>query len=878
MEQPDSEPRFLTESLLHSKLEIPRPAPSLIERNRLTQKLGEALNGALTLVCAPAGFGKTTLACQWIRECGIDAAWVSLDEGDNEGSRMWRYIAAAIDRLRPGFMDDVKPVLSPLHTGNFEQGLIYFLNVLNRLSGPLLIVLDDFHLIREDRLNRGVAYLAEHLPAHLHLCLLSRTEPGFAAARMEARQTALRLSADDLRFDAREGESFFREARVALGKEGTAELVKRTEGWVTGLKLALLSMRSLEDSASFVREFAGDSRRVRQYLMEEVYEGLSGRMRSFLRKISVLKRWNASLCRGVTGFEDAGSLVGELERAQLFVVPLDSKGSWFRFHHLFSEFLRGRLELEGEERAASLYEAAGRWCEERNLQEEAVEYYLLGGDYKRAVFVLEKMASRIIDWEWSNLRKWLSSIPTPFLLTHPALFFSYVNSLVAEDANDILLAEQLMGEAESWFAAASEDMSEEERNRFLAMSHYVRGTIMVFGRHDLAEARKHYELVARYAPDGIKIIFGQPDAPLQAATARAYKMGSGQVARAIAEPYTLQLAELYRAVNPVFLGRLFVNHAEMLYIWNDLEAAERYAAEGVKWAERNPNRSEYELVPGWICLARIKGAQGRLFEAVEILESGKWRMGAMEFERGVEQLDMELCRLRLLKGDAAAALEWGERSGLGVSDPVSVYLLYDYELFSRVLLEKGRGEEAFVLLKKLLHAAQREKRLLDAVEIMALQARYLHEQGDLRKALIQLEEALRICEANDFVRLLMDEGPPLRSLLREMAAAKRQGRYRGSAAASVSFVRTVLAGMEAPGEAEGEAHPLSALFTPREMDVYEGLLDGLSGKEIAGRLGIAYETVKTHRRRIYDKLGVKNRGEAVLRAARGGERTEHRER
>lgn len=872
MNRSDNRELLFEQALLQAKLAVPRARTALVGRPRLTNRLGEGAAASLTFICAPAGFGKTTLACQWITEAEVDAAWVSLDEGDNEGGRMWRYIAAAIDGVRPGYLEEIKPVLSSLDSNAAEQGLIVCLNALNRTAGDgrLVLVLDDFHVIREPRLLNGISYWAEHLPSHVHLMLLSRAEPGFSMARMEAGQAALRLNADDLRFDREEGARFFRQEQIGLGDEGIAALVNKTEGWVTGLKLAALSMRSWEDQAAFVGEFAGYNRQIRQYLLEEVYARLPARLRKFLVRSSILKRWCAPLCRTVSGFEDAAALIGEIEKLQLFVVPLDAKGSWYRFHHLFEEFLRRQLEQDPEERPASLHETAGLWFRERELREEAVEHFLLGGCYDRAVGVLEEMTSRVVGWEWSHLGRWLSAIPSEHLLAHPVLFFSYANSLVAEYAGDTAKAETLLSEAEAWFDAAQEGMPPEERGQFLAMSHYVRGTIMVFGRNDLAEARKHYEKVVRYAPDGIRILFGLPETPLQPVTARTYRIGNGHAARAVAEPYTLQLAELYRAVNPFFQARLFINYAEMLYGWNDLEAAERYATEGLAWAERKPDRPEHELVPGWIVLARIRSAQARLFEACELLEAGKRRMEWMKIPRGAELLDLELRRLRLLQGDPGPAVEWGSGCRLTARDLVSAYSLYDYLLYARVLLATGSRGEAAVLLHKLLHLAQQEMRLLDAVEVLALLARLHLEEGDKQRALVQLEEALRIAEKNDFIRLLVDEGAPLQGLLADLAAAKQQGYYRGAAAASLSFVRTVLSGMDGAGAGGPAVHPFEALFTPREMDVYQGLLDGLNGKEIAARLGISYETVKTHRARIYDKLGVKNREEAVQRAGRIG--------
>ncbi|MED4600905.1 LuxR C-terminal-related transcriptional regulator [Paenibacillus validus] len=856
----------LREPLLHTKLNVPRHAAALVPRVRLIEQLHDSLNGKLTLICAPAGFGKTTLVSEWISYGSLDAAWISLDAGDNAGGQFWRYMASAIDGIRPGYMEEVKAMLPLLYADDVEQALILLLNELNRQSGRILLVLDDFHVIQEQKMIQAAAYFITHLPPHVHVCLMSRTEPGFPVSRMEAQQLAFRLTADDLRFTAQEAEQFFQSIHLQLDSVETSVIVRQTEGWITGLKLAALSMRRTEDRHGFIRQFTGDNRHVKQYLLEEVWSLETIRMRKFLLKCSILKRWNASLCRAVSGFADSPDLIADLERSHLFVVPLDARGKWFRFHHLFSEFLLQQLELDGEETPALLYKAAGEWCRERRLEEEAVEYFLQGSHYESAIALLEEMSSKVVNWDWSNLGKWLSSIPNAILLEHPVLFFSYVNSLVAEDAGDTGKAEELMREADAWFRVYSAEMKEEQRHLFLAMAHYVRGTLMVFGHHDLQRAREHYEKVVRYAPDGIRIIFGFPEKPLQPETIKTYKIGLGHAARPIAEPYTMQLAELYRSVNPIFLARLFINYAEALYYWNDLEQAEAYLTEGMKWVEQKPTAAEYELIPGWILQGRLRVAAGSLFEATAILEAGMRRMKGMDIPRGVELLDMELIRLQLRSGNSAPLRDWMIRCRLNSSDMVSVYELYDYELFARALMLEGRWDEASMLLDKLLYLAESEMRPIDAAEIASMRSVLMLERGEKRKALQQLEEALRISESNGFVRVLIDEGTAVRAPLAELAAAKQRGYYRGREAASLDFVRTILVGMETGAPFAGEMNPLDTVLTAREMDVFQGLLDHLSGRQIADKLHISYETVKTHRNRIYGKLGVKNRDEAVRRA------------
>ncbi|MEC0244077.1 LuxR C-terminal-related transcriptional regulator [Paenibacillus dokdonensis] len=851
--------------LLRSKINIPRTISTIIVRPRLAERLEHARRGRLTLVCAPAGFGKTTLISEWIPCSPGRSSWVSLDAGDNTGTRFWHYIAAAVDMAFPGYYGEVKPVLSGLHSVNFEQEFIMFLNALERLDDELLLVLDDFHVIQDKQLLHSFSYFVEHLPPQIHICLLSRTEPGFSMTRMEARQLAFRLDAEDLRFTKHEGAEFFRKSELRLNAEAAALLLRKTEGWITGLKLAAIAMRREEEKEAFIREFAGDSREVKQYLLEEVFSGQSEHTQSFLIQTSILKRWNASLCEAVTGFTDSLQLIEALERSHLFVVSLDQRSSWLRYHHLFADFLLQRLGREKDYPVNELYRRAGAWCHAQGLDEEAVEYYLSGGYYNDAIRLLGEMTSRVVHWEWSNLQKWLSAIPSDILLQHPVLFFSYANALIAEDSGDIAEGEKLLRQSDDWYDEASGSMSEEEKSIFLAMSHYVQGTLMVFGRNNLQLATEHYEKVVRYAPGGIQIIFGLPEKPLQPVTVKSYKIGYGHASRSIAEPYTMQMAELYRAVNPIFLGKLFLNHAEVLYYWNDLSGAASYASEAMHWIRQNFTHSEHDLVPCWILQAKLKAAGGHLQEALEILEDGRSRMKWMDISRGRELLELEQIRLQMQYGLPAPAQAWLEGCHLSSHDKMSVFELYDYQLLARVLLLQKRLDEAAPLLERLLYLAEREMRPIDAAENLCIRASLLLARGEKEKAMYQLEEALRISEANDFVRIFLDENAIIHGLVRELAQAKRQGHYRGKDASSLHFLRMILAETDLTGD-KPDSSPLEALLTAREMDVFQGLLDQLSGKEIAAKLNITYETVKTHRGRIYSKLGAANRNEAIRRA------------
>ncbi|MBU5442240.1 LuxR C-terminal-related transcriptional regulator [Paenibacillus sp. MSJ-34] len=852
-----------TEVPIGTKLHIPESVPSSVYRSRLFERLDEGRKGKLTLICAPAGFGKTTLVSDWIRSSRVQAAWISLDEGDNQPIRFWRYMAAAFESVDRGIADNVLQASAQLASMDFEQAIRLFLSDLQRLSKPITVVLDDFHVIRDQGIVQGLAYLLAHLPDSVHFCIMSRTNPGFDLSRLEIDGKATCFTLEELRFSEREGTLFYRNCmRLEWDDATTAALVRKTEGWIAGL--SALSFRDKEDAVGeALREFSGDLRQVERYLLQEVFRHLSEPMRQFLMKCSILSRWNAPLCQAVTGW-DSRPYIEALEDGQLFIVPLDAKGDWYRFHHLFAEFLRKQLEKHDPASVPELYLRAGDCCRERQLDEEAIEYYLLGRHYDQAVELLEETAANVVNRGWSVLRGWLSSIPNAILLKHPMLYFSYALSL--SNSGQGHLAERKLQEAQRWYEEASPEWSEAERSRYLGWIHYVRGNTMVFLHHDLNRAREHFRLSEFYAPHGIALIYGKEDAPLQAIDVRSYAIENGHASPEVATPYTMQMADIFRKANPSFLGRLYSHHGELRYLWNDLQQSEHYAGKALKWIEQLPARSEFERIPNCILRARLKAAEGKSEAAKDILHAGIDWMKRMNIRRGILLLETERARLALMEGDAAMAAAWIERYQLSASDMISVFQLYEYEFLARALIAHDRLDEAGRLLERLQGLAESELRPIDEAEVLAMHSLLLKRQGFQEPALLKLDQALSKAEANAIVRIFIDEGPDMSGLLIELIATRQQGKLRGRWLSSLEFARKILSGFGIDETFAGTETPLAALLTPRELDVLHCMREDLSARQIAERLQIGYETVKTHRSRIYGKLGVASRMKAIERA------------
>ena len=372
--------------VLATKLHVPRAQPGLVSRPRLADLLEGTPSGGLVLVCAPAGFGKTALLSDWAPRAGRAVAWLSLDAADSDPARFWRHVVAALDRARPGIAERVAPLLGPPAPSSFE-GLVTVL--INELAGypgdeETLLVLDDYHLIGSQHVHLSLGFLLEHLPPSVHLVLATRADPPLPLARLRARRRLTELRAAELRFTAAEAAALLSAVTGAgLPAGSVAALTARTEGWAAGLQLAGLSLRGQPDAAGFVAAFSGSHRYVLDYLAEEVLDGQPGQVREFLLETSVLDRLSGDLCDAVTGRSGSQALLQQIEAAGLFLTPLDEVRGWWRYHHLFTDLLRARLQQEQPGKVAALHRNAAAWCAEHGLADDAVRHALSAGDPDR---------------------------------------------------------------------------------------------------------------------------------------------------------------------------------------------------------------------------------------------------------------------------------------------------------------------------------------------------------------------------------------------------------------------------------------------------------------------------------------------------------------
>src|SRR5499426_2527290 len=490
------------DALLATKLHLPRPRPGFVRRPRLAARLDEGLDRGLVLVCAPAGYGKTVALADWARRSGRPVAWLSLDAGDNDPVRFWRYVVAAVGPARPGVAGRLLPLFGPPPPSLFGGPVTALINELAAQpgNGEAVLILDDYHLIDAAPVHESLLLLAEHLPPRLRLVLASRSDPPLPLGRLRARGQLAELRAAELRFTAGEAAALLQQmaegAGAALSDADVAALVARTEGWAAGLQLAGLSLRGQADPAGFVAAFSGSHRFVLDYLADEVLAGQPGPVRGFLLETSVLERLSGELCDAVTGRAGSRAMLAEIERSGLFLVPLDEVRGWWRYHHLFADLLRARLQAEQPGRVQALHRAAAAWCEEHGLADDAVRHALAAGDAAWAARLVERHVEALLGLsEGVTLRRWLSALPAESARDRPRLCLAQAYG--AAQGFQLEALEALLDDADRAFAVSGDEPYEDPAGRPVSVLANVPAGIALL-RATLARLRGDAALVAKY--------------------------------------------------------------------------------------------------------------------------------------------------------------------------------------------------------------------------------------------------------------------------------------------------------------------------------------------------------------------------------------------
>ena len=867
--------------ILATKLYIPPLRLRSVPRPRLVERLNEGLAAGhrLTLVSAPAGFGKTTLVSEWVAGCGRPAAWLSLDEADSDPGRFLTYLIAALQTVAPGIGAGVLTVLQSPQPPPPESILTALLNDVAAIPGDVVLILDDYHVLDAKPVDDALAFLVEHLPPQVHLVIATREDPALPLARLRARGQLTELRAADLRFTPSEAAEFLNEVmHLDLSAEQIAALEARTEGWIAGLQLAAISVQGRDDAAGFIASFAGSHHFVLDYLVEEVLQLQSEPVQTFLLRTSILDRLCGALCDAVLLDASASSqeTLEYLERANLFIVPLDTERRWYRYHRLFADLLRQR-RLKIAVPSGGVDEdhlRASEWYEANGLEIEAFHHAAAANDIERAERLIKREGMPLHSLAVvTTILNWLDSLPKTVLDARPWLW--------VRSATSALMAGQTTGVEEKLQAAEralqNADLDEKTRDLIgqiaavrasLAIVQYQpEATIIQAGRAleylhpdnlafriranwtlgfahqlqgDRATARKVYIEVIKQAS-------GNTFSTILATVNLGQIQESENQLHQAAETYRCSL-QLLSAQGPPNASEEFIGLARIFYEWNDLDAAEQYGQQSLQLA-RQYDRAVDRFIICEVFLARLKLARRDVAGAAAMLAETEQSVRQNNFVHRMPEVAAAQVLTFLGQGDVAAAAHVAQAHDLPLSQ-------------ARVHLAQGDPTAALAVLEPYRRRVEERAWADEQLKTMILQAVAFDALGERAKAVEVLDAALALAEPGGFIRIFVDEGAPMARLLYEACS---RGVHAG-------YVRQVLAAYPVDGTDEDAppttpaagtrlAEPLSA----RELEVLPLIADGLTNQEIAVRLYLSLHTVKAHARNIYAKLGVSSRTQAVAR-------------
>lgn len=896
--------------LIATKLNIPHIQRELVSRHQLYNRLDNGLRSKLILLSAPAGFGKTTLVAEWIHRRNLQAGWLSLDEKDNDLHRFLSYLVHCVQTILPLDSKYLAELVNLLNSQIYEPVLSSMINCLDqgqkKAGGQeFLLVLDDYHLIEEQSVHASVAYLLEHVPDHLHIVICSRADPPLPLARLRARALLTELREVDLRFTTQEAEVFLNQIMgFDLEPDSLDALCERTEGWIAGLQMAAISIQGREDPAQFIQTFTGSNRFILDFLLEEVLQRQPDAIQTFLIHTSTLTRFCGHLCGyllenlNIRFDLDAQSILEYLDKANLFIIPLDDHREWYRYHRLFADLLFKRLNLTSPQLIPDLYRLASKWSEKHGSVEEAIEYAFAANDHKMAAGLITQIAESFMNRsEFATLRRWLDSLPDEQIAGHPALCIFHAWMLLMNNS-PLKQVEERVALIRS--TNTSTEILAAPLRGYIAM---FRGLIQPAADYarlaleGLPEGERFLRSVASIISAACELSEGDPEAGYRAfeEAAREGNQAGNILASVIAlaslgENYRKQgqlhqAENIYRqainlAVDPIgkrlpIAGRALCGLGDLLREWDRLDEAEQCLNDGIALLE---NWGVLAMYWGYISVARLVQSQGNLPRAIEIIQKVKG-LASQTIVTPIDDwvVDMVQAQLWIASGDLAPALGWAERrglfeepdlTGLKDSDVFAYAHLRKYEkiVLARLRYAQHQFQEALQILDSLLPEVIKIPRQQLRIEIQLLRALALNSLENQGEALAALDSGLSLAEPGGYMRIFLDEGEPMRQML---YLAHQQN-------PSSAYIHRLLAAFERENtphlvqiSEEITTKPCPIEIEPlslREMEVLTLLRSRMTVPEIAEMLYIAESTLRSHVKSIYNKLNVHRRVDAIQRA------------
>ncbi|MCD4754087.1 MAG: LuxR C-terminal-related transcriptional regulator [Anaerolineaceae bacterium] len=880
--------------ILVTKLFIPQPRPELVNRQRLIDQLNHGRNNKLTLVSAPAGFGKTTLVSAWVNSLDSKerVCWYSLGVGDNDPTQFLLYLVSAFQMIEPVIGKEVISALRSPHPPPPQAVLTTVINDLAALQTQIMLVLDDYHLIKETSVHEAVAFLVENMPPVFHFVIITREDPFLPIARLRAHGQLTELRAADLRFTTDEAAQFLNHVMgLTLSEQDVSALEERTEGWIAGLQLAAVSLQGQENPSAVIEAFTGSNRLVLDYLIEDVLEQQPETIQNFLLQTSILHRLNSSLCNAITGQTDSQTILEELEHANMFLVPLDHERGWYRYQHLFAELLRRRLYQTDKNQALGLHEKASQWAEKNGFYDAAVEYAQQAENYQRTVALLAEHGDDFwIHGEHAKLRYWLARLPEEWMTSSPHLCI--YNAWYRYAVGQYTEADFLLQCAEEKINQGSDTPAEQHQllKGRLAAIRSLMGTWTGDGQSFIENAKFALQVLPEKDPWRGPAAIALGDAYLfmgEIKEAQEAQINAIAACNAVGDIFFTIVANLKLAATLRAQGKL---NSVVQICQQQLALAERngiahmsvigwlYEIWGDVLIERNQLKEALPLI--------IKGTEltqngdlsldtyAKLTLVKALYDTGDFE-GVNEILMQLELLDQGHAQIEYLSKSLASwriwiapdivqsSQQWLSMCGLKTDDPLTISNENEYRLLVKTLLITGSIDEAYHLSRRLLDQVEGSQRILDHIETLLMMAMTTMYKENIDQAIGFIKQALHLTEEEGFIRIFVKEGQPIAQLLYE--ALSRQ--------IKTNYVRQILSAFPTEKEQQFSQKPRLRsdeewieLLSERELDVLAFLAKGLSNSDIAKKLYLSLNTVKAHTRNIYRKLNVSSRTQATAKA------------
>ncbi|USG65356.1 LuxR C-terminal-related transcriptional regulator [Brevibacillus ruminantium] len=872
--------------VLSAKVHIPAKRMRLIERERLALLLDQGRGCKLTVVTAPAGYGKSTALGAWAA-LQKHVAWVNLEKSENDLHRFWAYVLASIRAACPFLREPSQDLLTAWNVNTIEGWIGELIELVSGIEEEIILVLDDYHVITDKRIHESLEAWLSGLPGHVHLYISGRAEPPLKLPRLRMSGQLHLVGLKDLRFTREEGERFFRDSvEMPLTSREIDAILDQTEGWIGGMTLVALSWQNRSHPVGVPAQFSGRHRDVSDYLIAEVLDQQPADVQSFLLHTSICNRLSAPFCDALTEIDEGQRMLEELDRSQLFLLSLDDQRRWYRYHRLFQDFLQAQLQIRYPDRVARLHLEAGKWLEQNDYLEEAVEHYLQAEQFGDAMRLIQQLQDKLSPSLLESMRGWLLRIPGELLRESPELEMSCIVLLLCsgrlEEAEKRLeRVGASLHDAEEGGLGDDRELDDDgelvdnrepddyrrlsERQQCWQGRYHTARMILAYERKDYEEMLHYGERSAEASSSKSGDLLSMLLKPLDPGlVGRQFLAQIGSLR--VAEQVISAAIRLWEEKNhDDFTAVSYGSYSALLYEWNRLDEAEF-------WLERALEIGSGEKVSALSMLllkARILQVRQAYTEAVELLTDGMARLDHWGQSESQLRIAAELSRISLAQGDVSSAVRCMEESGLEVAlDPLVPAYMQEYAVLAKIWLAQKRFDEAKFLLNRLHRVAQAHDRPLDEVRILVLKSIVYAQSGQQQMAMLKLGKALKMAEEDECIRTFADEGPMLLELLSAYETMRPHSILLGELSrVSLDYVKKLLCCMRSE---LGLPEMSQALLTAQELRILQLIESKLTNKEIAGTLSVSVTTVKTHTNNIYRKLDVKSRFEAVHRGTELG--------